>query len=93
MQKDINDLEKFLDDKEHHYGYYEPIDKEIEKILLKYINKNEYFFDLCSDKFVDNLGTKYFKNAWDYHKNEKQYFPKLNWIDSLVFSLSWLRYH
>lgn len=93
MQEDINALEKLLDDHGCYYGYYEPIDKEIEKIVLKYLNKNECFFDLCSNKFVDNLGNKYFESAWNEHKYKKQYFVKMKWLDSLILSFSWYRYH
>lgn len=38
------------------------------KLKKLYLNKNECFFDLCSNKFVDNLGNKYFESAWNEHK-------------------------
>ncbi len=70
---------------------------KLRTIVSKYVVSDktycEPYIKKCSEKFIDSQGTKYIQTAWEEHKNGHQFFKQMEWLDSLVSTILYNKYH
>ena len=62
------------------------------------LDSNNPFVTLCKNNLVSrnsngDIYDNYFARNIDYHLNGSKLFEKAEWVDSLVFGFSYLRFH